>query len=126
MQIPYLLCALGDGHLFNFLLDVHTGQLSDRKKVSLGTQPITLRTFRSKNATHVFAASDRPTVIYSSNRKLLYSNVNLKEVNHMCPFNSASFPDRSVFCFDLAFHQVVNVKCYLKYLYSRLSPTAAA
>eukprot|EP00250_Pteridium_aquilinum_P005894 c15914_g1_i1 orf=464-3730(-) len=91
--IPYLLCALGDGHLFNFLLDVHTGQLSDRKKVSLGTQPITLRTFRSKNATHVFAASDRPTVIYSSNRKLLYSNVNLKEVNHMCPFNSASFPD---------------------------------
>ncbi|KAH7289838.1 hypothetical protein KP509_30G020500 [Ceratopteris richardii] len=91
--IPYLLCALGDGHLFNFILDVNTGQLSDRKKVSLGTQPITLRTFRSKNATHVFAASDRPTVIYSSNRKLLYSNVNLKEVNYMCPFNSASFPD---------------------------------
>ncbi|BBN08966.1 DNA damage-binding protein 1 [Marchantia polymorpha subsp. ruderalis] len=91
--IPYLLCALGDGHLFNFVLDLPSGQLSDRKKISLGTQPITLRTFRSKNATHVFAASDRPTVIYSSNRKLLYSNVNLKEVNHMCPFNSASFPD---------------------------------
>ncbi|KAL3687828.1 hypothetical protein R1sor_014137 [Riccia sorocarpa] len=91
--IPYLLCALGDGHLFNFVLDLSTGQLTDRKKISLGTQPITLRTFRSKNATHVFAASDRPTVIYSSNRKLLYSNVNLKEVNHMCPFNSASFPD---------------------------------
>lgn len=91
--IPYLLCALGDGHLYSFLLDAQTGQLSDRKKVSLGTQPISLRTFRSKNATHVFAASDRPTVIYSSNRKLLYSNVNLKEVNHICPFNSASFPD---------------------------------
>ncbi|CAM6089835.1 unnamed protein product [Calypogeia fissa] len=91
--IPYLLCALGDGHLFNFVLDLQSGQLSDRKKISLGTQPIALRTFRSKNATHVFAASDRPTVIYSSNRKLLYSNVNLKEVNHMCPFNSASFPD---------------------------------
>ncbi|EFJ23079.1 hypothetical protein SELMODRAFT_151061 [Selaginella moellendorffii] len=91
--VSYLLCALGDGHLFNFLIDTSTGQLSDRKKISLGTQPIMLRTFRSKNATHVFAASDRPTVIYSSNKKLLYSNVNLKEVNHMCPFNSASFPD---------------------------------
>ncbi|KAL6500624.1 DNA damage-binding protein 1a [Orobanche hederae] len=34
-----------------------------------------------------------PTVIYSSNKKLLYSNVNLKEVSHMCPFNSAAFPD---------------------------------
>lgn len=93
-QISYLLCALGDGHLLNFLLNTSTGELKDRKKVSLGTQPITLRTFSSKNTTHVFAASDRPTVIYSSNKKLLYSNVNLKEVSHMCPFNSAAFPDR--------------------------------
>ncbi|PIA41691.1 hypothetical protein AQUCO_02200250v1 [Aquilegia coerulea] len=91
--VSYLLCALGDGHLFNFLLNLSSGELSDRKKVSLGTQPITLRTFSSKNTTHVFAASDRPTVIYSSNKKLLYSNVNLKEVSHMCPFNSAAFPD---------------------------------
>ncbi|KAI3495498.1 hypothetical protein L1887_37839 [Cichorium endivia] len=91
--IPYLLCALGDGHLLNFLLNTSTGELTDRKKVSLGTQPITLRTFSSKSTTHVFAASDRPTVIYSSNKKLLYSNVNLKEVSHMCPFNSAAFPD---------------------------------
>ncbi|KAK4399406.1 DNA damage-binding protein 1 [Sesamum angolense] len=82
--ISYLLCALGDGHLLNFLLNTSNGELADRKKVSLGTQPITLRTFSSKNATHVFAASDRPTVIYSSNKKLLYSNVNLKEVSHMC------------------------------------------
>ncbi|KAJ0080763.1 hypothetical protein Patl1_11217 [Pistacia atlantica] len=91
--ISYLLCALGDGHLLNFLLNMNTGELADRKKVSLGTQPITLRTFSSKSTTHVFAASDRPTVIYSSNKKLLYSNVNLKEVSHMCPFNSAAFPD---------------------------------
>ncbi|TXG48061.1 hypothetical protein EZV62_027355 [Acer yangbiense] len=91
--ISYLLCALGDGHLLNFLLNMSTGELTDRKKVSLGTQPITLRTFSSKNTTHVFAASDRPTVIYSSNKKLLYSNVNLKEVSHMCSFNSAAFPD---------------------------------
>ncbi|KAJ8548958.1 hypothetical protein K7X08_030924 [Anisodus acutangulus] len=91
--ISYLLCALGDGHLLNFVLSMTSGELTDRKKVSLGTQPITLRTFSSKDATHVFAASDRPTVIYSSNKKLLYSNVNLKEVSHMCPFNVAAFPD---------------------------------
>ncbi|XP_010434237.1 PREDICTED: DNA damage-binding protein 1b [Camelina sativa] len=91
--MSYLLCALGDGHLLNFQLDTCSGKLRDRKKVSLGTQPITLRTFSSKSATHVFAASDRPAVIYSNNKKLLYSNVNLKEVSHMCPFNSAAFPD---------------------------------
>lgn len=93
-QISYLLCALGDGYLLNFVLTTSNGELTDRKKVSLGTQPITLRTFSSKNTTHVFAASDRPTVIYSSNKKLLYSNVNLKEVSYMCPFNTAAFPDR--------------------------------
>ncbi|KAG6419373.1 hypothetical protein SASPL_121593 [Salvia splendens] len=94
--ISYLLCALGDGHLLNFVLNTSNGELTDRKKVSLGTQPITLRTFSSKNATHVFAASDRPTVIYSSNKKLLYSYVNLKEVSYMCPFNTAAFPRQGI------------------------------
>ncbi|KAK2660168.1 hypothetical protein Ddye_006701 [Dipteronia dyeriana] len=75
--ISYLLCALGDGHLINFLLNMSTGVLTDRKK----------------NTTRVFAASDWSTVIYSSNKKLLYSNVNLKEVSHMCPVNSAAFSD---------------------------------
>ena len=39
-----------------------------------------LRSFRSNGASHVFAASDRPTIIYSSNKKLLYSNLNEDEV----------------------------------------------
>uniref|UniRef100_A0A8C4R1E9 DNA damage-binding protein 1 n=1 Tax=Eptatretus burgeri TaxID=7764 RepID=A0A8C4R1E9_EPTBU len=90
---PYLLCALGDGALFYFTLNVDTGFLSDRKKVTLGTQPTVLRTFKSLSTTNVFACSDRPTVIYSSNHKLVFSNVNLKEVNYMCPLNSEGYPD---------------------------------
>ncbi|CAH2326208.1 DNA damage-binding 1 [Pelobates cultripes] len=89
----YLLCALGDGALFYFGLNTETGLLSDRKKVTLGTQPTVLRTFRSLSTTNVFACSDRPTVIYSSNHKLVFSNVNLKEVNYMCPLNSEGYPD---------------------------------
>ena len=56
------------------------GELSEKKRISLGTKPITLRSFRSNGASHVFAASDRPTVLYSSNKKLLYSNLNEDEV----------------------------------------------
>ncbi|XP_008295164.1 DNA damage-binding protein 1 [Stegastes partitus] len=89
----YLLCALGDGALFYFGLDLQTGSLSERKKVTLGTQPTVLRTFRSLSTSNVFACSDRPTVIYSSNHKLVFSNVNLKEVNYMCPLNSEGYPD---------------------------------
>ncbi|MCI4379536.1 hypothetical protein PGIGA_G00229460 [Pangasianodon gigas] len=89
----YLLCALGDGALFYFGLDLDTGALTERKKVTLGTQPTVLRTFRSLSTSNVFACSDRPTVIYSSNHKLVFSNVNLKEVNYMCPLNSEGYPD---------------------------------
>ncbi|KAE8747775.1 hypothetical protein FOCC_FOCC005387 [Frankliniella occidentalis] len=88
----YLLCALGDGAMFYFSLS-KTGILTEKKKVTLGTQPTVLRTFRSLSTTNVFACSDRPTVIYSSNHKLVFSNVNLKEVNHMCSLNAESYPD---------------------------------
>lgn len=89
----YLLCALGDGSMFYFALDKLTGELADKKKVTLGTQPTILKTFRSLSTTNVFACSDRPTVIYSSNHKLVFSNVNLKEVNHMCSLNAEAYPD---------------------------------
>lgn len=92
-NINYLLCALGDGSMFYFSLNKQTGFLSEKKKVTLGTQPTVLRTFRSLSTTNVFACSDRPTVIYSSNHKLVFSNVNLKEVNHMCSLNSEAYPD---------------------------------
>lgn len=91
--INYLLCALGDGSMFYFTLNIADGILKDKKKVTLGTQPTTLKTFRSLSTSNVFACSDRPTVIYSSNHKLVFSNVNLKEVNHMCSLNAAAYPD---------------------------------
>ncbi|PVD33437.1 hypothetical protein C0Q70_04693 [Pomacea canaliculata] len=91
--LHYLLVALGDGSLFYFSLNPDTGMLSEKKKVTLGTQPTVLRPFRSLSTTNVFACSDRPTVVYSSNHKLVFSNVNLREVNHMCPLNSEGYQD---------------------------------
>ena len=44
--VPYLLCALGDGQLYNWQLDATKGELSDQKKICLGTKPIMLRSFR--------------------------------------------------------------------------------
>ncbi|CAF4797486.1 unnamed protein product [Pieris macdunnoughi] len=91
--VCYLLCALGDGSMFYFTVDQHTGALTNRKKVTLGTQPTVLRSFRSLSTTNIFACSDRPTVIFSSNHKLVFSNVNLKEVTHMCSLNAQAYPD---------------------------------
>jgi len=88
----YLLCALGDGSLFYFVVN-SSGHLADKKKVILGTQPTVLRKFRTGAVSNVFACSDRPTVVYSSNQKLVFSNVNLKEVKHMCPLNTEAYKD---------------------------------
>lgn len=72
----------------------HTGELSNKKKVHVGTQPVTLVPFRSKGMDNVFACSDRPTVIYhSGNKKLLYSNVNLKVIIEYFWFLVPSSPD---------------------------------
>ena len=81
----------------------------ERKRAVLGTQPLALRAFRhgggaSSSATgdlscadagaqlNVFACSDRPAVIYTQNRKLLFSNVNLKHVSSVCPLNARAYP----------------------------------
>jgi len=93
-DITYLMIAMGDGYLINYIYDLKSGELTNKKKVHVGTQPVTLCSFRSKGQENIFACSDRPTVVYhSNNKKLLYSNVNLREVSYMCDFNCTSFPD---------------------------------
>lgn len=59
----------------------------------LGTKPILLSPFSSGGQRHVFAASDRPTIIYSNNKKLLYSNLNENDVAYLASFSTSSLPD---------------------------------
>eukprot|EP00111_Clytia_hemisphaerica_P011207 TCONS_00032834-protein len=87
----YLLCSLGDGSVFYFLLDRNQGNLTEQKKVTLGTKPTIIQPFISGTSKNIFACSDRPTVIYSSNHKLVFANVNLKEACYVCPLHSQSY-----------------------------------
>ncbi|ORX90414.1 hypothetical protein K493DRAFT_409889 [Basidiobolus meristosporus CBS 931.73] len=98
--INYLFIALGDGHMFSFLLDIATGEITNRKKFTLGSQPIVLTPFKSNGTSHIFCSSDRPLVIYSRNQKFAFSNVNMKQTSYMCPFNSSSFPNSLVLATD--------------------------
>jgi DNA damage-binding protein 1 len=99
---PYVVISLADGPIVYYFLDIEQGILYERKKVALGTKPTTLticqRSDLSINATTsadpstqrtvLFACSDRPTVISSSNTKLVFSAVNLREIVCMCSFHS--------------------------------------
>ena len=48
--IDYVFCAMGDGQLLSFGINRVTCSLTNRKKIALGTQPITLKKFTSKVA----------------------------------------------------------------------------
>jgi len=68
-------------------IDPSTGLLSDEKRISIGTKPVTLSRFYSKGSCHIFAASDRPTVVYGEQKKLMFSNLN--EQNARSPSQAA-------------------------------------
>jgi DNA damage-binding protein 1 len=94
---PMLLVGLGDGQLISYFLKQTNDSSStttstnsnkqrqvkvlSKKKVSLGTQSISLTAFRNSNSnngnTCVFATGDRPTIVYMTAGKVLYSNINL-------------------------------------------------
>lgn len=103
---PMLFVGLGDGHLISYQVNESEGKnrisLTSRKKVMLGTQAISLNTFHSSEGNLcIFAASDRPSVVYSSNGKIAYSNINFSgDVTHACPFHCELFPDCLAFALN--------------------------
>ena len=96
----WLLAGLGDGSLVAHRMQAHGGAiaLDERKQVALGTRPVQLTLFAVHGKRHVFAALDRPAVIYASEdvgavAKLRFANVDLRDVGSMCPLNTATFAD---------------------------------
>ena len=93
--ILYLMVGLGDGNLITFIVDFLDGlpKLTTRRKVVLGTHPISLTCFSNAGSPCVFASCDRPTVLSNCNGKLIFSVVNIPEVTGMSPFHSELFPE---------------------------------
>ncbi|KAJ3141474.1 DNA damage-binding protein 1a [Physocladia obscura] len=97
-ETSYLLVGLGDGQLVTFTIGSSIDGsvvLANRKKLTIGTQPLNLELFKTAGKNYVFSASDMPAVLYASNNneKLLCSNLNLKGVSTICQFRLPSNPD---------------------------------
>ncbi|KAI9594127.1 mono-functional DNA-alkylating methyl methanesulfonate N-term-domain-containing protein [Syncephalis fuscata] len=90
----YAMVGMGDGQLITMTCHPETGQLTDRVQNTLGTRSIILGSFEaSDGARHVFAASDRPAIIYSERQRLVFAGVNLKETKMLCSFHSRAYPN---------------------------------
>ena len=86
-----LLAGLGDGTLLVYSLTDSRVELM--RRLTLGTQPIALTQFTSKDGVCVFASCDRPTVVYGHNDKVSFSAVNFGSVTGMAAFHSELFPE---------------------------------
>lgn len=93
----YLLVGLGDGRLITYSVDFSSDlpSLTNKRNGVLGTHRITFSVFTNAGAICVFAACDRPTIMYSKNGKILFSvlDVNQTEFTNMAPFHSELFPN---------------------------------
>ncbi|CAH8852959.1 unnamed protein product [Trichobilharzia szidati] len=95
-DMAYLFAAMGDGTLYFYTIDPSGGhiRLRDAKRVIAGTGPsMFLRQWRSQRKVNVFVCSNHPCVIYSVKNKLIFANLNLKEVNFMTPLNGVFYTD---------------------------------
>ncbi|CDS13709.1 hypothetical protein LRAMOSA05883 [Lichtheimia ramosa] len=85
-HIQYLLLTLGDGQLVYYRLG--NQGLVDRKQITLGTHSVFLHKLMHNGRHCIFAASDRPTMITSENKRLIFSGVNLQEIRGCKEFSS--------------------------------------
>ncbi|VDD75995.1 unnamed protein product [Mesocestoides corti] len=93
-EAAFLFAAMADGSVYYYTIDCTSGNvfLRDAKRVNAGTGPsMHLSQWRSHNKGHIFVCSNHPCVVYSTRNKLVFSNVNLKEVTWMAPLNGSYY-----------------------------------
>ncbi|VDO14796.1 unnamed protein product [Rodentolepis nana] len=91
-ELLYLFCVSGDGTLFYYNVDYSDGKISlrDRKSMKIGsTCQVRLVQWNSRGKRYVFLCSNRPYIIYENRHKLVFANVNIKDISYMAPLNNS-------------------------------------
>ncbi|KAJ4351757.1 uncharacterized protein N0V89_007100 [Didymosphaeria variabile] len=93
-QPPTLFAAMADGTVVTYSFDTSTKQLSGRNSIILGTREATFRALpRGNGLYNVFATCEHPSLIYSSEGRLVYSAVTAENATTVCPFDSEAYPN---------------------------------
>jgi DNA damage-binding protein 1 len=90
---PTLLVATADGNVTTFDLNPTTHQLSAKKSTILGTQEASFRAIPRGNGLHsVFATCEHPSLIYSSEGRIVFSAVQAENAVAVAAFDGAAYP----------------------------------
>lgn len=90
---PTLFAAMADGTVVSYSFDPSTKKLSGQNSIILGTREATFRVLpRGNGLFNVFATCEHPSLIYSSEGRLVYSAVTAENATTVCPFDSEAYP----------------------------------
>ncbi|KIW63676.1 hypothetical protein, variant [Phialophora macrospora] len=95
-SLPTLLVAMADGTVVSYSFDSTKTTLTGIDKVLLGTEPVFFKQLPKDshaNVSNVFASCEQPSLIYSSEGRIIYSAVNSDTASRVCSFNSEAYPD---------------------------------
>ena len=87
----YMIVGLRDGFLLFYT--VRANQVFCKESsFKIGYQAILLEEIKTLNSFYVFAACDRPVILYYENEQFHLTNTNIKEVSYFSSFHTESLP----------------------------------
>ncbi|KAK4448476.1 DNA damage-binding protein 1 [Podospora aff. communis PSN243] len=93
---PTLFIAMEDGNVVTFNISGDY-RLSSRKSVILGTRAARFHLLPQESGIYsIFATTDIPSLIYGSEKRIIYSAVTAEDATCVCPFDVQAFPDAIV------------------------------
>ena len=89
---PTLFVAMADGTVITLSFDLARNVLSGMTKILLGTEPVFFKALpRDSGLANVFASCEQPSLIYSSEGRIVYSAVSSDKASRVCYFNSPAY-----------------------------------
>ena len=92
-QSPTLLVAMANGEVVTFDYNLTNNKVTSRSSTVLGTEQATLRPLPKENGLYsCFATCEHPSLIYGSDKRLMFSSVTADKAKCVCSFDSAQYP----------------------------------
>ncbi|KAK6429624.1 hypothetical protein LTR95_014230, partial [Oleoguttula sp. CCFEE 5521] len=91
--LPTLFVGLADGNVITYLLESPANPLTARKSIVLGTQQASFTILpRDDGLQNVLAICEHPSLIYSSEGRMVYSAVTAADATSVCAFDGKAYP----------------------------------
>lgn len=92
-QDPILFVAMADGNVITYSFNPKSNDLTGKRSIVLGTQQASFRALpRENNLYNVFATGEHSSLIYGSEKRLVYSAITAEDASCVCSFDAESYP----------------------------------